>query len=389
MSLSAILSEHASSILSRRASLWPTPQSACRHSRRGLAVVATASVGADSEPQALKATSEALTPRQKRLAAQRRKWEESQRQAPRQPEATNPQPPKQQRDAKLSKAGAGGAQPASTSTPTPAAGPSAPAVPAAGRGTKGGTAEERRSKAVRQAPAPTPAALATAKPAAAAASARSAPTPTPPPSASPPEAVPAGIPLPWPALLAPGPPLPASLPDLRSLTGRQLADLAAIWVDQLVLYDSDRSAAHVPAHGASRAASGAAASSFDAARSSGDSRAEGVEAALPTAAVARLRLLKEAVDDRVRQGGLGQQEQAELVWAVAHWDRAHADASLWPALAVPFRVWPRFAPELRLEDFMGEVALHRDTIYLDGGARRVQRFVEVAERSKALVSGCY
>eukprot|EP00198_Chlamydomonas_reinhardtii_P006268 XP_001695604.1 predicted protein [Chlamydomonas reinhardtii] len=66
---------------------------------------------------------------------------------------------------------------------------------------------------------------------------------------------------------------------------------------------------------------------------------------------------------------LSQQHLADLVWAVAHYDWGHCVGALAPAMAVPFAVVPQFMPGLKLQDFMAEVRLNRDVIYLEDGSK--------------------
>ncbi|GLC37428.1 hypothetical protein PLESTB_001587100 [Pleodorina starrii] len=214
----------------------------------------------------------------------------------------------------------------------------------------------------------------------------------------------------WPSLFAGGAPLSPSL-DLCALSGVQLAALARRWADELAEWlerhnGGGRSGDYLPASSAPPPANGHSASTSSpasrpapatASRLARDVKLESCEGAsrgsagaaaqgpgdgvwgalplarqLPEVAASRLALLTAAVDSLVTRGSVGHQELADLIWCVAHYDREHSLRALLPAMAVPFSVVPQFMPELRLEDFMSEVELRRDTIYLDDGSRAVE-----------------
>lgn len=67
---------------------------------------------------------------------------------------------------------------------------------------------------------------------------------------------------------------------------------------------------------------------------------------------------------------LDQQTLANLTWVVGHVDRERAE-ELGALMEVPFRVYPQVLPDLKLKDFMEEINLKRDVIYLDEGTRAV------------------
>lgn len=93
---------------------------------------------------------------------------------------------------------------------------------------------------------------------------------------------------------------------------------------------------------------------------------------LPAAAAAKLRALTAEAAARMARGSLSRQQLADLAWSVAHYDRPYAVQHLEAAMGVPFSVVPRFLPQINLQDFMSEVELRRDTIYLDDGKRAVE-----------------
>ncbi|KAG1660596.1 hypothetical protein FOA52_003027 [Chlamydomonas sp. UWO 241] len=75
---------------------------------------------------------------------------------------------------------------------------------------------------------------------------------------------------------------------------------------------------------------------------------------------------------------LSQQELADVAWALAHFGSAkkgRGGSSLAgefeAAMALPFRMLPARMRDLRLDDFVKEVELRQDTVYLDGGERAV------------------
>ncbi|KAG2454789.1 hypothetical protein HYH02_000624 [Chlamydomonas schloesseri] len=184
--------------------------------------------------------------------------------------------------------------------------------------------------------------------------------------------------------------LPPPLGDLASLSAAELVELAKHWTQELV--DWQRRQGHrgfsqhagAPAAGGGGGAEGPAGGLLE-----GGSAAVGVSLpalqaqGLPPLAAARLAQLTAAVDTLVCAPGhagaaaaaapvLTQQQQADLVWAVGHYDWGHCVAALAPRMAVPFTVVPQFMPGLRLEDFMAEVRLNRDTIYLEDGSKAVE-----------------
>ncbi|KAG2440030.1 hypothetical protein HXX76_004147 [Chlamydomonas incerta] len=212
----------------------------------------------------------------------------------------------------------------------------------------------------------------------------------------------------WPSLFtgcrggAPQPPgsrlLPAPLTDLTALSGDALVELAKHWTQELVDWQKaqgGRGAGAAAEAGASAvAAAGAGVEPGQEGPGAQGGRRVGVSLpqlqseGLPQLAAARLELLTAAVDKLVKAAApaaaaapssqpqqpapLIQQQLADLVWVVAHYDWGHCEAALAPAMAVPFAVVPQFMPGLRLEDFMAEVALNRDVIYLEDGSKAVE-----------------
>ncbi|EFJ49206.1 hypothetical protein VOLCADRAFT_104423 [Volvox carteri f. nagariensis] len=193
-----------------------------------------------------------------------------------------------------------------------------------------------------------------------------------------------------------------SLDDLRKLHGAQLASLARQWVEEVVAWEQgegrwapspDATTAPPSAvspsvpncegtgtalvgcqiWGSSQAAAPVSASAELAGGGSGAGSPSAIcpgqssllTARLPPAVAAQLAVLTAAVDAHMTRGSLGHQELADLACE-------HSLRVLAPAMGVPFSVVPRFMPELRLNDFMSEVELRRDTIYLDDGGRAVE-----------------
>ncbi|GFR42081.1 hypothetical protein Agub_g2922 [Astrephomene gubernaculifera] len=183
----------------------------------------------------------------------------------------------------------------------------------------------------------------------------------------------------------------SSLLDLKSLSGPQLVALARAWMRDLAEWKSAPPPSSSPSPSCSSPSSSStpsvSPSSLPPASSpsstsgpsaspsvprSSSSSGTGAAVALPNAAAERLALLTAAVTSHMTHGSLGQQELADLVWWVAQYDRAHALQTLYPALGLPFHVIPGVFPELKLEDFMAEVELRRDVIYLEDGSRAVE-----------------
>ncbi|GIL58763.1 hypothetical protein Vafri_13762 [Volvox africanus] len=191
----------------------------------------------------------------------------------------------------------------------------------------------------------------------------------------------------WPRLFSSGEgqPLRADL-DLYSLPLSQLISLAHQWAEELVGLEKPQAPrSHVKTSSAlallmcdimnaGTPSPKAQALPAQAAQSE-DQQSNGrlpSQSQLPVEVARRLALLTSAVDAHVTRGSLGHQELADLAWCIGHYDRQHSLRVLHPAMRVPFSVVPRFMPTLRLEDFMSEIELRRDTIYLDDGSRAVE-----------------
>ncbi|GIL97567.1 hypothetical protein Vretimale_3200 [Volvox reticuliferus] len=190
----------------------------------------------------------------------------------------------------------------------------------------------------------------------------------------------------WPPLFpgGEGHPLRSHL-DLHSLPVSQLISLARQWTEELVGWEDQHPP---PSH--ARTSSGLASYASDvsnagtprpmapslvalaqAPQSEGRSRScrSQSQSHLPVEVARRLALLTAAVDVHVTRGSLGHHELADLAWCIGHYDRQHSLQVLHPAMRVPFSVVPRFMPTLQLEEFMREIELRRDTIYLDADSR--------------------
>ncbi|KXZ43391.1 hypothetical protein GPECTOR_92g614 [Gonium pectorale] len=151
----------------------------------------------------------------------------------------------------------------------------------------------------------------------------------------------------------------------------QLAALARAWAAELAEHRS-RQRRRQPLTAAAAAPAGTELEAEAAAAEADGGAGSAPEGLLPGHVAARLEGLSSVSAERVTRGSLGQQELADLAWSVAHYDRDLAARSLCPAMAVPFRVIPQFMPELKLEDFMAEVELRRDVIYLEDGSKWVR-----------------